>query len=119
MAIRTKRIYDDPSRNDGMRILIDRLWPRGVSKDDAGVDLWAKDVAPSNELRTWFHAGDDRWEEFVRRYRAELKDNMSAVDELIDAIHKDRRKSVTLLTAARDERRSHAVVLKAWLEERL
>jgi uncharacterized protein YeaO (DUF488 family) len=107
-VVRIKRVYLDPSEDDGKRILVDRLWPRGLTKAKAKVDLWLKDVAPSNELRKWFVHDPDRWPEFKRRYVAELK----AVDKpLILLKQETRRGAVTLLYGARDEEHNEAVVL--------
>ena len=108
MTLRTKRIYDDPAPDDGYRVLVDRLWPRGVSKDRAVLDRWLKDVAPSPELRTWFDHRADRFAEFTERYTAELDTN-PAVDELRALV--GTHPTVTLLYGARDARVNHAVVL--------
>lgn len=104
--MRLKRVYAPAGPDDGLRVLVDRLWPRGLTKSEAAVDLWLRDVAPSPELRRWFGHRPDRWEAFRRRYEAELKDN-PAVDEL-RALGPGR---VTLLYGARDEVRNHARVL--------
>lgn len=111
MEFRTARVYDGPSTDDGIRVLADRLWPRGLSKDKAAVDLWAKDVTPSNDLRTWYHAHSDRFEEFAERYRAELDEQVDALDEVRSA-----GKVVTLLTARKEIEHSHLVVLVDVLE---
>ena len=105
---RLKRVYDAPADDDGLRVLVDRLWPRGLSKDKARVDLWLKDVAPSDALRREFHARPERWEDFRAAYRAELEGN-PALGELRALAAKQR---VTLLFGARDEVRNNAVVLK-------
>jgi len=112
MSIRIKRIYEPASKSDGMRILIDRIWPRGMTKDDARVDLWLKDVAPTTALRRWFDHRPERWADFSRRYVAELAEN-EAVDELREALKT--RKPITLLYAARDEEHNHALVLARYL----
>ena len=104
-----KRIYESPSKDDGLRVLVDRLWPRGVSKEDAELDLWLKEVAPTPELRTWFGHQPGRFEEFSERYRSELETN-PALDELLDAARGT--KAVTLLYGARDPEHNHAVVLR-------
>ncbi len=114
MPVRIKRVYDQPEISDGLRVLVDRLWPRGLAKDKARVDLWAKDVAPSSKLRKWFAHREDRWEDFQRRYRAELLEN-AALDELCAKSDQD---TVTLLYAARDQRINHARVLAAVIAER-
>jgi uncharacterized protein YeaO (DUF488 family) len=113
MMIQLKRVYEKPSRKDGVRILVDRLWPRGLSKERAAVKLWLKDVAPSTELRKWFDHDPAKWTEFQRRYRKELDEKKEALDLLRD---KSRDKTVTLLYGARDEEHNEAVVLKMVLE---
>jgi uncharacterized protein YeaO (DUF488 family) len=109
--IRVARVYDDPSHDDGQRILVDRLWPRGFRKDDPRVGTWFRDVAPSKELRDWYHHRPERFDEFVARYREELLDS-AALDEL-----RTLTKSgvVTLVTATRDIDGSHAAVLATLL----
>lgn len=111
-----RRVYDPPGEADGTRVLVDRLWPRGVSKERAAVDEWLKEVTPSNELRTWFHQHRDQYEEFGRRYRAEL-----AGPEQQDAIHHLRERAadgtVTLVTAVKDVEHSHLPTLRAELME--
>jgi uncharacterized protein YeaO (DUF488 family) len=108
MSVRVKRVYETPSKSDGKRILVDRLWPRGLTKEKAGIDIWLKEVAPSTELRKWFGHDPERWGEFVKRYLDELKSN-PALDELQNlARHGD----VTLVYAARDEQHNEALVLK-------
>jgi len=113
--IRLKRVYDPPAPDDGLRILVERLWPRGVSKERAALDSWDKEVAPSHELRRWFHHDPARWEEFQARYRAELEVKKDAVEEL-------RRKcqgaTVTFIYASHDERHNGALVLKSFLDGR-
>ena len=113
--IRVKRVYDEPAPGDGLRVLVDRLWPRGLSKERAKVDLWAKDVAPSHELRRWFHHDPTRWSEFEKRYRSELKDRKEALGVLRE---KSREGPLTLLYGARDPDRNQAVVLRDLLERR-
>jgi uncharacterized protein YeaO (DUF488 family) len=115
MSFAMKRVYDAAAASDGYRVLVDRLWPRGVSKERAELDEWAKEVAPSPELRTeWHHAGGERFDEFAARYRAELDQNPAAVALLASGRAHDR---VTLLFGARDERVNHAAVLLEWLAE--
>lgn len=109
MTLQIKRIYEPPSKEDGVRILVDRLWPRGVSKDEAHVDAWLKDIAPSADLRRWFGHDTDKWSEFRRRYKAELDDNPAAVDELKRQIGQS---PVTLLYGAKDTEHNNAVVLR-------
>lgn len=110
--LRIKRVYEDASPDDGRRILVDRLWPRGVSKDRARLDAWMKDVAPSPDLRTWWNHDPDRMDEFARRYAAEL-DSSPAADELRALV--DQGDAVTLLYGARDAFVNHARVLRDWL----
>ena len=113
MRVRTKRIYEAASRADGFRVLVDRLWPRGLSKESAGIAAWAKDVAPSTALRRWFGHAPRKWSEFSRRYRAELKAHPIELDGL--RAHA-RRRTLTLLYAAKDLEHNHARILKAVLE---
>ncbi|RAV30033.1 DUF488 domain-containing protein [Sinomicrobium soli] len=110
-----KRIYEHPAPEDGYRILIDKLWPRGVKKEAAGLDEWDKDIAPSDELRRWFGHRDDRFEEFGRRYKEELKQKRESLDH-IRAIAKTRQ--VCLLYGARNTKSNHAIILKEVLETR-
>jgi uncharacterized protein YeaO (DUF488 family) len=111
--IQLKRAYDKPSRQDGLRILVERLWPRGVSKQQAAVDLWLKDLAPSTELRKWFNHDPAKWDEFRKRYRAELKQKG---DLLALLRHRTTEGPVTFVYAAHDEQHNSAVVLKEYLE---
>jgi len=117
--IRVKRVYDEPEPADGHRVLVDRLWPRGVKKEDARLDEWNKDAAPSNGLREWIHespgATDDRWAEFERRYAEELD---GAEDAWRPLLERARAGPVTLLYAAKDPDRNHALVLRGYLEAR-
>jgi uncharacterized protein YeaO (DUF488 family) len=110
----TKRVYDPPHKDDGIRVLVDRLWPRGISKDAMRLDLWAKEITPSNDLRKWYHRDLEQYPEFRKRYRAELAKEKAKLDELRDAI---KGKTATLLTAAKEIERSHVEVLKEMLEE--
>jgi uncharacterized protein YeaO (DUF488 family) len=110
--IRTKRVYEPASADDGQRILVDRLWPRGVSKDEAALTLWLKAIAPSDDLRKWFGHDPDLWLEFHRRYTAELEANPEATAELRDAL---RSGPATLLYAAHDAEHNNAVVLADYL----
>ena len=112
MSVAIKRVYDPASRADGKRILVDRVWPRGVKKSEARVDEWLKDIAPSTELRKWFAHDADKWAEFQKRYAAELK-NSTALSDLRKAA-KDG--PVTLVFAARDEEHNNAAALKRMLE---
>ncbi|MFF2200203.1 DUF488 domain-containing protein [Streptomyces sp. NPDC058145] len=110
MSVRVRRIYEPPEADDGLRVLVDRLWPRGVSKDEAQVDEWPKGLTPSNELRKWFHGPEGSFEEFRGRYEAELAAPEAA--ELLDGLRKPVREGrVTLLTASKKPEQSHASVL--------
>ncbi len=113
MPIQIKRAYDPSAEADGYRVLVDRLWPRGLTKDKLHLDAWAKDLAPSNELRKWIHSDMSRWEEFKRRYSKELAGQPEAVAELRK---RSRGHTVTLIFATRDAEHNHAVVLKEYLE---
>lgn len=113
--LRIKRTYDPAARADGRRILVERLWPRGMTKDAVAADAWMKDVAPSTALRRWFNHQEERWEEFRRRYRQELAANPGAWQPILDA---QRRGTVTLLYSAHDVRHNGAVVLRDYLAER-
>jgi uncharacterized protein YeaO (DUF488 family) len=109
MHVRIKRVYEQPDKVDGTRILVDRLWPRGLSKEKARVDLWLKDVAPSTELRKWFGHDPDKWPEFQTRYRAELRSNE---EQLLLLKQEAAKGTVTLVYGARDEKHNEAVVLQ-------
>jgi uncharacterized protein YeaO (DUF488 family) len=111
-TIQIKRIYEPAAEGDGLRILVDRLWPRGIKKETARIDRWLKDIAPSTELRKWFHQDTSQWDEFRAKYLLELKQN-KAVKDLQDIIKNN--KTVTLLFAVRDEQQNHALVLKQFL----
>lgn len=108
MSVQTKRIYEPPSPADGHRVLIDRLWPRGISKEKARIDEWARDLAPSDELRRWFGHRPERFEEFKARYTEELRDHAEAIAALR---RRARSGTVTLVYAARDSDHSNAAVL--------
>lgn len=107
--IQIKRVYEKPVKDDGFRILVDRLWPRGLTKEKAHLDLWMKEIAPSAELRKWFHHEDGNWNEFVKRYKAEL----AKKKELLSELKKMEKKhgTVTLLFGSKDERQNQAEVL--------
>lgn len=113
MNIAIKRVYELPQSSDGTRVLIDRLWPRGLTKEKAKVDLWLKDIAPTTELRKWFGHDPTKWEEFKKRYHQELEENIELVSKLKDLMKSDR---VTLVYGAKDEKHNDAVVLKEYLE---
>lgn len=108
--LRVKRVYEPPSPADGRRILVDRLWPRGLSKEKAAIDEWMKDIAPSAELRRWFGHDPKKWPEFQRRYKQELRAHADKVREIAKLASRGR---VTLVYGARDEEHNDAVVLAA------
>jgi len=115
MSIRLKRVYEPPAASDGTRVLVDRLWPRGISKDKARIDLWLKDIAPSGALRKRFHNKPEDWDAFCEAYYSELRGAAAhaAAEDLIERLHSG---PITLLYAARSEQRNNAVALKAWIE---
>ena len=112
MKIKLKRVYESADEADGKRILVERLWPRGLTKEKAQVDLWMKDVAPSTALRKWFDHDPAKWTEFQKRYRAELEDNSEQVAQLTEAIGK---RKTTLVYGAKDEEHNAAIVLLEFL----
>lgn len=112
MDIRVKRVYDPPSPDDGMRVLVDRLWPRGLSREKAHVDLWLKELAPSTELRKWFNHEPEKWDEFRRRYLQELQQQPEALAHAIDAMGTG---PVTLVFGAREARYNDAVALRDFM----
>ncbi|HEX2896901.1 MAG TPA: DUF488 family protein [candidate division Zixibacteria bacterium] len=114
MPIKLKRVYEKPAKSDGYRILVDRLWPRGLTKEKAQLDEWAKGIAPSNELRKWFHSNRTKTSEFKRKYLAELKSRGEKLKELAQRAGKTQ---VTLLYASDDPAYNHAMVLKEHLEK--
>jgi uncharacterized protein YeaO (DUF488 family) len=116
MPIDLKRAYDPPAKSDGRRILVDRMWPRGVAKDDLRIDAWLKDLAPSTELRKWFGHDPTKWDEFRKRYARELEQRSQALEELLG---KARTGHVTLVFSARDTEHNNAVALREHLEHRL
>jgi uncharacterized protein YeaO (DUF488 family) len=109
MNIKIKRVYEKPVKEDGIRILVDRLWPRGLTKEKASVDLWLKEIAPSTQLRKWFDHDPDKWKEFRKRYEQELKKNKEQVSLLQEQV---KRGVVTLVYGAKDEVHNEALVLK-------
>lgn len=113
--LRIKRVYDPPSRDDGIRILVDRLWPRGLRKQEALVHEWKKDLAPSSTLRKWFAHDPAKWDEFRKRYFAELSLKSDAINELAEITFTNK---VTLLYSSREDEFNNAVALKMYLEER-
>jgi uncharacterized protein YeaO (DUF488 family) len=114
--IRLKRVYEPPSAGDGWRVLVDRLWPRGLTKEQAALDVWAKEIAPSDALRRWFGHEPGKWDEFRKRYFAELDGHPEAVGRLLRPAAGG---PITLLFAARDAERNNAVALREYLQERL
>ena len=113
--VKLKRAYDPISRNDGYRVLVERLWPRGIRKEDLPLGAWEKDVAPSTELRKWFGHDPDRWSEFKRRYRKELKEGLAA-ERLRELAERAIHHTVTLVFSSHDSEHNNAVVLKDELE---
>jgi len=114
-AIKIKRAYEPAEKSDGFRVLVDRLWPRGIKKEEAGLDEWLKEVAPSAELRKWFNHEPEKWPEFRKKYIVELR-HSTAVEALSQ--HLKKHKTITLIYGAKDEKHNQAVVLKAFLENR-
>ena len=112
MSIQVKRVYDPPAKADGYRVLVDRLWPRGLTKQEARIDQWLKEIAPSTSLRKWFKHDPDKWKEFKKRYAAELDDQREHVKQLVRAA---RKQTVTLLFGAKDTEHNNAVALKEYL----
>lgn len=107
-----KRIYDEPTTDDGYRILIDRLWPRGITKAAAKIDLWPKEFTPSTELRKWFHANSNQYDVFVSKYFQELEEQRAEIEQTITSITQP---MITLITSVKDPKQSHAVVLQKFL----
>lgn len=116
MKLRIKRIYEPWSEEDGFRVLVDRIWPRGMSKEKARLDLWYKDIAPSPELRKWFHHDPEKWQEFKERYAKELLANPKVVSDFMEILQS--RDTVTLLYGASDANRNQAVAIMEFLEEK-
>jgi uncharacterized protein YeaO (DUF488 family) len=112
--IKIKRAYDPLSSDDGKRILVDRLWPRGIKKEDAAIDEWLKDIAPSTELRKWYSHDPAKWGEFKKRYKIELKDKIGIVDRLRQ---ESKKRTITLLFSAKATELNNAVALKQFIEE--
>jgi len=115
LRVEVRRVYDEPGGADGIRILVDRLWPRGLSKQRARVDLWLKDIAPSTELRKWFSHDPNKWSEFQARYRHELRSKVDLLDVLKE---KAAQGPITLLYGAKDEAHNEAVVLQSVLQSK-
>jgi len=112
MSIKIKRVYEKPEKTDGFRVLVDRLWPRGLTKEKAAADLWLKEIAPSTELRKWFSHDPDKWPEFEKKYLGELKENKESVSILKDHVKKG---DLTLLYGARDQVHNEALVIKDFI----
>lgn len=112
--IQLKRVYEPKSKHDGLRVLVERLWPRGVRKDEAEIDLWMKDLAPSKELRQWFGHDPEKWDEFCRRYHAELAERGDVLELLKSRVKEGQ---VTFVYASRDQRHNSAIALKQYLED--
>ncbi len=115
MSIQLKRAYEDASEDEGYRVLVDRLWPRGISKQEAKIDLWLKEIAPSTELRQWYSHDPEKWDEFKKRYERELEAHPDAVKQLADLAGTRR---VTLVYSARNEQINNAVALKEYLDRK-
>jgi uncharacterized protein YeaO (DUF488 family) len=116
MAIRLKRAYEKKGGHDGTRVLVDRVWPRGVCKQEAGIDQWLKEIAPSTPLRKWFGHDPDKWPEFKKRYFRELDQNELMVEKLFEM---NRKGAVTLVFASKNEKYNNAVALKEYLEQEI
>jgi len=114
--LKTKRVYESAMKSDGVRFLVERLWPRGIKKEELKMKAWLKGVAPSPELRKWFAHDPDKWAEFKKRYRAELKSNPDAWKPILEAAE---QRDVTLLYSARDTEHNSALLLKAFLEKHM
>ncbi|MGR1083115.1 DUF488 domain-containing protein [Olegusella massiliensis] len=114
-----KRIYEPVKETDGFRILVDRLWPRGIKREHAQIDLWVKEIAPSNELRKWFAHDPAKYDVFEKRYRQELASNPASKKFNNLCLQKIKDQNITLLYAAKDEQYNHAVVIKQWLKEQI
>ena len=112
MNIQIKRVYDTPNESDGIRILVDRIWPRGLSKDKARIDLWIKDIAPSNELRKWYSHDPEKWPEFKHRYFEQLKNN----NDVKSFLHTYRTKKVTFLYGSKEAHMNNAQALKEYAQ---
>ncbi len=112
--IKLKRVYENPAQEDGLRILVERLWPRGLAKEHAAIDMWLKDIAPSPELRKWFAHDPDKWKDFCERYRKELNQKQDLITILKE---KNREGTVTFVYAAKDEKHNSALALKMFLED--
>jgi uncharacterized protein YeaO (DUF488 family) len=116
MKVKVKRVYEEPSENDGQRILVDRIWPRGLTKEAAQIDLWLKSIAPSNDLRKWFSHDPQKWKIFRKKYFGELDENQDVVNDLVTQVKKH---NSTLVYAARNVQQNNAIALRDYLESRI
>ncbi len=116
MVIKVERIYNNPRGNKTFRVLVDRLWPRGLSKANVNVDLWQKDIAPSNSLRKWFSHDENKWNDFKARYFKELEKNSESVNTILNKINEG---PITLLYGSKEEKYNNAIALKEYLEEKI
>lgn len=116
MKLKIKRVYEAPDKEDGERVLVDRLWPRGLTKEKAAVDIWLKEIGPTTALRKWFAHDPAKWKGFQKKYCQELAENTEQVDTLREHIKKGK---VTLVYGARDQEHNEALVLKEWLEHKI
>jgi uncharacterized protein YeaO (DUF488 family) len=114
MSVKVKRVYDEPAQSDGYRVLVDRLWPRGMKKSKAQIDEWLREIAPSTGLRKWYKHDPSKWEQFKKRYAAELEEHRDQVAKLAGEA---RKQSVTLLFSARDTAHNNALALKEYVEK--
>jgi uncharacterized protein YeaO (DUF488 family) len=115
-TLKTKRVYDTQSKDDGFRVFVERLWPRGISKEKAAIDLWLKEIAPSTELRKWFNHDPTKWNEFLKRYHLEIKDRPDLFQQILDPLKKG---NVTLLYGSKEERFNAATALASFLQQSL
>ncbi len=113
--IKIKRVFEKPEKEDGYRVLVDRLWPRGIGKEKAAVDLWLKEIAPSNELRKWFSHKPEKWNSFQKKYAQELNEKKDLINKIREK--EESSKVLTLLFAAKDEKHNNAVVLRSYLSK--
>jgi uncharacterized protein YeaO (DUF488 family) len=114
VGLKVKRVYDEPAKSDGHRVLVDRIWPRGLKKTEARIDAWLTEIAPSTALRKWFKHDPGKWEQFKKKYGAELKAHREEVEKLAT---ESRKRSVTLLFGAKDTAHNNALALKEYIEE--
>ena len=114
MGLKIKRVYDEPAKSDGHRVLVDRIWPRGLKKSEARIDEWLREIAPSTPLRKWFKHDPGKWEQFKKKYAAELEEHRDQVEKLARGA---RKRSVTLLFSAKDSEHNNAVALKEYLDQ--